>query len=343
MDSQLELHIFNPYTTECEVRLQLPRGRGAGVGNVIRREVMVGANGFAVYAIKIKGATHQYDYVPGLIHQITEVIFNLKKLVIKGEPLLNNAIAIAKIDVQTTEKSERFDVTAADIRMPAGITIINSDQLICSLDAHAHFVMEIAIIYNSGIISQHDERYSSIVGSDFIVFDGYCNKDVLAVSSRVDEHSVTADIKDTVIISVKTTLALNATDELFKAIHSLKVLFEILSTKHHFVRRLIDDNSVRNFNRNQPNIQDIHLELIHLRDDGKLSKIAFDILTSHNIYTVQDLIKHTESDLHTKGLTGHIHEIRSILETHNTGLKQDIETLGKTASLNASSDETLLG
>ena len=112
-------------------------GYGHTVGNSLRRILLGSIEGSAISSIKIEGVNHEFQSVEGVVEDVTDIVLNLKKVLIvsqKREPL-----------TLSLKSSKAGRVTAADIQADANITIVNPDQLICTLSAKRAFEAEVEI------------------------------------------------------------------------------------------------------------------------------------------------------------------------------------------------------
>ncbi len=104
----------------------LPKGYGHTLGNPLRRILLSSIPGTKVTWIKVTWVTHEYSTLPWVKDSIIEIILNLKGLVLnKGE---------IWIDWLKLSKSKSWKVTAADIKTPSGVEILNKDLYITEID-----------------------------------------------------------------------------------------------------------------------------------------------------------------------------------------------------------------
>lgn len=123
----------------------LERGYGTTLGNSLRRIMLSSLPGAAVSHIKIKGILHEFSSVPGMKEDVTELVMNIKELIIKNNSLTNEPKQ-AYIDVA----GDRV-VRASDIHVDGDIEIINPDLVIANLSGpDAKLDMELTISNGRG-------------------------------------------------------------------------------------------------------------------------------------------------------------------------------------------------
>jgi DNA-directed RNA polymerase subunit alpha len=101
------------------------RGFGTTVGNSLRRILLSSLEGAAVCRVRIAGADHEFMSLPGVLEDVTDMILNIKSLIVRFEGEGEKTMRVTR-----TGKGE---VRAADIEADPAITIINGDQLIATL------------------------------------------------------------------------------------------------------------------------------------------------------------------------------------------------------------------
>ncbi len=106
----------------------LERGYGTTLGNSLRRIMLSSLPGSSVSQIKIDGIVHEFSAIPGVKEDVTEIVMNIKSLAIRNISETNEPKTLY-IDARGEGK-----VTAADIQCDSDIEIINSDQVIATLN-----------------------------------------------------------------------------------------------------------------------------------------------------------------------------------------------------------------
>ena len=104
-------------------------GYGHTVGNSLRRVLLSSIEGAAISSIKIEGVQHEFQSIEGVVEDVTDIVLNLKKILIVSQKREPVTLAI--------KANREGPVTAADIQPDPAIQIVNPDQLICTLDKNA--------------------------------------------------------------------------------------------------------------------------------------------------------------------------------------------------------------
>jgi DNA-directed RNA polymerase subunit alpha len=123
----------------------LEPGFGYTIGNSVRRTLLSSIPGAAVTSIRIEGVLHEFSTVPGVKEDVTDVILNLKELVVSSEhdePV-----------VMYLRKQGPGEVTAADIAPPAGVEVHNPELHIATLNAKGKLEMELTVERGRGYVS----------------------------------------------------------------------------------------------------------------------------------------------------------------------------------------------
>ena len=108
---------------------------GATIGNSLRRILLSSLEGSSVTQIKIRGAQHEFTTIPGVLEDVTEVVLNVKSLVVKNHSDSTRVI--------TVEKSEAGLVTGRDIQVDSDVEIINKDHVLVTLTDGRRIIAEI--------------------------------------------------------------------------------------------------------------------------------------------------------------------------------------------------------
>ena len=113
------------------------RGFGVTVGNSLRRILLSSLEGSAVTRVKIQGVQHEISTIPGVVEDVTDIILNIKSLVVKNASEQPRTIKI--------DRHERGVITAAHIITDEAIQIINPEHIIATLTDDVPFVVEMTV------------------------------------------------------------------------------------------------------------------------------------------------------------------------------------------------------
>ncbi len=120
------------------------RGFGTTIGNGLRRVLLSSLEGSAVTSVKIAGVDHEFSSIKGVMEDVTEVVLNVKNLVIlmQGDSTKTMKVSAKKAGV----------VTAADIVADPAIEVINKDMVIATLTEDVNFEMEMVVENGRGYL-----------------------------------------------------------------------------------------------------------------------------------------------------------------------------------------------
>ena len=128
------------------------RGFGVTVGNSLRRILLSSLEGSAVTQIKIQGARHEFSTLPGVVEDMTDVVLNVKALVVKNYTEMTKVLRV--------EKNERGVVTGADVQTDESVEVINKDHILATLTDNVPFLMEMVVENGRGYVpsTEHSSR-----------------------------------------------------------------------------------------------------------------------------------------------------------------------------------------
>ncbi len=128
----------------------LERGYGTTLGNSLRRVLLSSIPGAAVTAVQIDGVRHQFDTIPGVREDVTEIILNLKDLVLRSHSAESQRLVL--------EAEGEGQVTAGDIRVPADVELFNPEHHIATLDTDARLYIEMTVKQGRGYVSADENK-----------------------------------------------------------------------------------------------------------------------------------------------------------------------------------------
>jgi len=122
----------------------LQPGFGYTLGNALRRTLLSSIPGAAISSVKIDGVLHEFSTIPKVTEDVTDIILNLKELVLRSE-LDESATAYLKAKGPA-------DVTAGDIQPPAGVEILNPELHLATLGRGAGLELEVVVQRGVGYV-----------------------------------------------------------------------------------------------------------------------------------------------------------------------------------------------
>jgi DNA-directed RNA polymerase subunit alpha len=132
------------------------RGFGVTVGNSLRRILLSSLEGSAVTRVKIQGVQHEISTIPGVVEDVTDIILNIKSLVVKNA---SDSPRTLRID-----RHAKGLVTAADIQTDDQVDVINKHHVLATLTADVPFEMEMVVENGRGYVpsSEHSPNVQEI-------------------------------------------------------------------------------------------------------------------------------------------------------------------------------------
>lgn len=193
----------------------LERGYGHTLGNSLRRVLLSSIEGHAITHAKIKGADHQFSTIKGVTEDVVELLLNIKEIRVKS----------TLDDVSTLTVSVKGgEVTAADIKCPAGVEIVNPELHIATLAGNAAFEMELTVEKGMGY-SPATTRETENVSGDLLVDALY--SPIVKVAYDVEETRVGQRTDyDRLILKIWTNGTIDAREALNHASETLIAHFQ---------------------------------------------------------------------------------------------------------------------
>ena len=122
----------------------LERGFGTTLGNSIRRVLLSSLQGAAITAVKIDGALHEFQTLPDVVEDVTDIVLNLKEVLLKMDD--------PKPKVIRLDKEGEGKVTAGDISVVDGVSVLNPEQPIATLARGGKLHMELLVQMGRGYV-----------------------------------------------------------------------------------------------------------------------------------------------------------------------------------------------
>jgi len=261
------------------------RGFGVTVGNSLRRVLLSSLEGSAVTQIKLHGAQHEFCTLPGVYEDVTDIVLNVKSLVVKNHSEQTRVVHI--------EKNQRGPVTGADIRTDDQVEVINKGHLIATLTDDVPFIMELVVENGRGYVPAH-EHTPQLQEIGIIPLDAAFSP-VVRVRYEVEETRVGQKTNyDKLTLEIWTNGSISPEMALVEAAKILRkhlnpfVQYTELGPMVHGEAKPLSQAAVD---------QAIEAKLNMSLAELDLSVRATNCLEAENITTVRDLVARTEEQL----------------------------------------------
>ena len=258
----------------------LEPGFGYTLGNSLRRTLLSSIPGASITSIKIEGNQHEFSALPGVVEDVTEIILNLKGLVLSSEE--DEPVAMY------LRKSGAGEVTAADIAVPTGVEIYNPDLHIATLADDGSIEMELVVERGRGYVSSTlNNNPDAEIGR--IAVDSLYSP-VLTVSYKVEATRVeTRTDFDRLIVDVETKPSIRPHDAVASAGKTLVELFGL------FRELNVEAEGVEM--GPSPVDEQLAADMALPVEDLNLSVRSYNCLKREGIHTVGELVSRSEQDL----------------------------------------------
>ncbi|MDO5644378.1 MAG: DNA-directed RNA polymerase subunit alpha [Dermabacter sp.] len=258
----------------------LEPGFGYTLGNSLRRTLLSSIPGAAVTSIRIDGVLHEFSTVPGVKEDVTELILNVKNLVVSSE---NDEPVVMYL-----RKEGEGVVTAADITPPAGVEIHNPEQHIATLNSKGRLEVELIVERGRGYVSaQQNKGVDGEIGR--IPVDSIYSP-VLKVTYKVEATRVEQRTDfDRLIIDVETKPAIAPRDAIASAGKTLVELFGLAQELNQEAEGIEIGPS--------PTDQALAADLALPINDLNLTVRSYNCLMREGVHTVGELVNRSEADL----------------------------------------------
>ena len=262
----------------------LERGYGTTLGNSLRRILLSSLPGVAVTSVKIDGILHEFSTIPGVKEDVTEIILNIKQVAFK---IYSEDPSATKI--VTISKSEKGEVTAADIVCDSEIEVLNPDQHIATLNGDDELSIEMEVGTAKGWRTA-DKNKTANMPFGVIAIDSLFSP-VPKVNYYVENTRVgNVTDYDKLTLEVWTDGSLRA-DEAVSM--SAKVLIEHLELFLDLAEGISETKSIMAVKSDNEKEKVLDLTI----DELDLSVRSFNCLKRAGINTVEDLINKTEEEM----------------------------------------------
>ncbi len=258
----------------------LEPGFGYTLGNSMRRTLLSSIPGASVTSIKIDGNLHEFSTLPGVVEDVTEIILNLKNLVVSSEE--------DEPVVMYLRKAGAGEVTAADIAPPAGVEVHNPELHIATLAEDGKIDMELVVERGRGYVSAVQNKSGDNEIGRIPVDSIY--SPVLKVSYKVEATRVEQRTDfDRLILDVETKPCITPRDAVASAGRTLVELFGLARELNTEAEGIEIGPS--------PVDEQLAADLAMPVEDLNLTVRSYNCLKREGIHTVSELVSRSEQDL----------------------------------------------
>ena len=263
------------------------QGFGTTIGNSLRRILLSSLEGAAVTSIKIKGAQHEFTSLPGVMQDVTDIVLNVKNLIVKMEGDEPKTLTVAA--------TGPGDVTADLIEGDPAVSIINRDLVLCTLTDKVDFEMELRVGKGRGYVpaSEQYEKQTEEQEIGLIPVDAIYSP-VQRVRYKVEETRVGQKTNyDKLILDIWTNGTVVPEMALVEAAKILRKHLNPFVQYFEMGQELVSEEAAKSAGIDEELIRKLNMPI----NDLDLSVRASNCLESARIASVADLVSKTEADL----------------------------------------------
>ena len=256
----------------------LEPGFGYTLGNTLRRTLLSRIPGAAISSVRIEGVQHEFTTVEGVVEDVVDFILNLKKVVLKIE-----------VDEPVTlylSVKGAGEVTAGDLKVPAGVEILNSDLHLVTMSKTGKIEAEFGAERGVGYRSADRNKKSEVIG--VIPIDSIFSP-VTKVAYRVDTTQVGQITNfDKLTVDVETDGSMSPSEAMSSAGKTLRDLLGLFADMEETAGLTLGDVVVAD--STSPDL-DLPIEALDLSERPR------NCLRRAQVQTVGELVTKTEDEL----------------------------------------------
>jgi DNA-directed RNA polymerase subunit alpha len=283
----------------------LERGFGITIGNSLRRVLLASLQGAAITAVRIDGALHEFTTIPDVMEDVTDIVLNLKEIVFRSESPKTYTVRL--------EKEGPGPVLAGDIKLVDGLTILNPEHPVATLDKKGPLSVELTVNVGRGYVpAERNKSPTMPIGTVPIdaLFSPIRKVNYTVQNARVGQQTD----YDKLVLEVWTNGAVRPSDAVAFA---AKIMKEQLSIWINF-----EETEETSYQAPGLDEEPLNENLFRSVDELELSVRSANCLQNANITLIGELVQKTEQDmLKTKNFgRKSLKEIKEILSTMGLGL-----------------------
>ncbi len=309
IESETLTDFYGKFTAE-----PLERGYGITIGNSLRRILLSSLQGAAITAVRVDGALHEFTTVTDVVEDITEIVLNLKEVVLKA--------AQAKTYTVRIDKEGPATVYARDIQLVDGLQVLNPDHVVATLDKKGPLAMELTVNVGRGYVpADRNKTPGMSIGTIPIdsLFSPIRKVNYTVTNARVGQMTD----YDKLTLEVWTNGSITPADAIGL---SAKLMKDHMNIFINFEEEI--ETGTSSSDDRKPEIHNENLN--RSVEELELSVRSYNCLKNANIQTIGELVQKTESEmLKTKNFgRKSLNEIKEILSSMGLSLGMKIDEHG---------------
>ncbi|RMG13178.1 MAG: DNA-directed RNA polymerase subunit alpha [Deltaproteobacteria bacterium] len=291
----------------------LERGFGLTLGNALRRVLLSSLQGSAITSVKIEGVEHEFTTVPDVVEDVTDIILNLKEVLLRVDTLETKTL---RIEAEGPKK-----VTAGDIIHDNAVEILNPGHHICTLAEGGKLVMEMTCRKGRGYVpADQNKDPNQPIGTIAIdaLFSPIKKVNYNVTNARVGQRTD----YDRLVLEIWTDGSVSPGDA---AAYAAKIIKDQLSIFITFDET--EEPAPYEEESSDSDAEKLNENLLRSVDELELSVRSQNCLQNANIKTIGDLVQKTEAEmLKTKNFgRKSLKEIKEILAEMGLSLGMKLE------------------
>ena len=277
----------------------LEPGFGYTVGNAMRRTLLSSVPGAAVSLVKVEGVLHEFTTIPGVKEDVTELVLNIKDIVVRMEAELPSAT------LQLRARGPK-EVKASDIEAPAGVTIVNPDVHLASLNTKGRLDMELTVERGIGYDVADRMKRKDVIGVIPVdaIFSPVRRVTYVVEHTRVEQMTN----YDRLVLEVETNGAVTPSEAVM---HAARRLGELMGLFRELVEGPLAPPEAP--------VEEVPSQAAEPIEKLDLSVRTLNSLKRVGVHTVGDLLEYSVEDLM---------DIRNFGEKSVDEVKEKIEAMG---------------
>jgi len=281
------------------------RGFGTTLGNSLRRVLLSSLQGAAITSVRIKGVLHEFSNIPGVTEDVTDIILNLKGVLLKLHGSDSRNIRIVKKGAGI--------ITAGDIITDSHVDVLNPDHHILTCGKDADIEMDMVVAMGKGYVpAERNRDEKAPVGT---LFSPIKKVNFTVTNARVGQITN----YDKLILEVSTDGSVRSDDAVAYAAKILKEQLQIFINFDEETETVVEEESEES--------RKINENLYRSVEELELSVRSANCLKNANIHLIGDLVQRSEAEMLKTQNFGRksLNEIKDILAEMGLSLGMVLE------------------